>query len=86
MICPRCKTENGNRTVCSKCGYYLYRPANQNIAKRTAGERAIDDAKIMGKGIWKILRIVWIIIVMIVMSFLLIAFLMYITGGNVILG
>ena len=86
MICPRCKTENGNRTVCSKCGYFLYRAANQNIAKRTGVERALDDAKTAGKSVWKIVRIVWIIIVLIVMSFWIIALLMYLTGGNVILG
>ena len=49
-------------------------------------ERALDDAKTAGKGVWKIVRIVWIIIVLIVMSFWIIALLMYLTGGNVILG
>lgn len=86
MICPRCKTENGNRTVCSKCGYYMYRVANQNIASRTNVERAIDDTKIIGKNVWKVVRIIWIIIVMIVLSFWLIAGLVYLTGGEVLLG
>ena len=86
MICPRCKTENGNRTICSNCGYFMYRVANQNVASRTAAERAVDDAKIVGKNVWKIVRIIWIVLVMIVLSFWIIAALMWLTGGNVILG
>ncbi len=86
MICPRCKTENGNRTICSNCGYFMYRVANQNIAQRTNVERAIDDTKIIGKNIWKVVRIIWIIITLIVMSFWIIAALMYLTGGEVTLG
>ena len=39
MICPRCKAENGDRTICSKCGYFMYRVANQNVEKRTAVQR-----------------------------------------------
>ena len=86
MICPRCKTENGNRTVCSNCGYFLYRVANQNVQKRTSVERAIDDTKIMTKSAWKIFRVVWIGIVLIVMSFWILAVLFWLTGGNVTLG
>ncbi|MBQ7275044.1 MAG: hypothetical protein IJR15_06270 [Clostridiales bacterium] len=86
MICPRCKTENGNRTVCSKCGYYMYRVANQNIEKRTSAQRALDDSKIVGKNVWKVLRVVWIGIVMLVLSFWIIALIVYLTGGSVILG
>ena len=79
-------TENGNRTVCSKCGYYMYRVANQNIEKRTNVQRAIDDSKIVGKSVWRVFRVVWIGIVMIVLSFWIIALIVYLTGGNVILG
>jgi len=86
MICPRCKTENGNRTVCSNCGYFLYRVANQNIQKRSNLQRAVDDSKIVGKNVWKIVRVVWLVIVMIVISFWIIALLMFLTGGKVILG
>ena len=86
MICPRCKAENGDRTICSKCGYFMYRVANQNVEKRTAVQRAIDDTKIVGNRVWKVLRIVWIGIVMIVLSFWIIALLVFLTGGNTILG
>ena len=64
----------------------MYRVANQNIAPRTNVERAIDDTKIIGKNVWKVVRIIWIIIVMIVLSFWLIAGLVYLTGGEVLLG
>ena len=61
-------TENGNRTICSNCGYFMYRVANQNIEKRSNTQRALDDAKIAGKSFWKIFRIVWIVIVIIVIN------------------
>ncbi len=64
----------------------MYRVANQNIAPRTNVERAIDDTKIIGKNVWKVVRIIWIIIVMIVLSFWLIAGFVYLTGGEVLLG
>lgn len=86
MKCPRCLTENGNRTICSKCGYFMYRVADQNVESRTRTERALDDAKIAGKSFWKIFRIVWIGIVMIVLSFWLIFLLVWLTDGQVILG
>lgn len=79
-------TENGNRTICSNCGYFMYRVANQNIEKRTNARRALDDAKIAGKGFWKIFRIVWIGLVIIVMSFWILALLIWLTGGEVIPG
>lgn len=64
----------------------MYRVANQNVEKRTAVQRAIDDTKIVGNRVWKVLRVVWIGIVMIVLSFWIIALLVYLTGGNTILG
>jgi hypothetical protein len=64
----------------------MYRVANQNVEKRTNARRALDDAKIAGKGFWKIFRIVWIILVIIVMSFWILALLIWLTGGEVIPG
>lgn len=60
----------------------MYHPDVLNRAKMTKSERAKEDAKIIGKRIWKILRIIWIIIVMIVMSFLILAALLYFTGSE----
>ena len=82
MKCPRCRTENDNRTVCKKCGYYLYRATSVNLANMTKAERAKEDAKIIGKSVWKVLRVVWMVITIIVMSFLILAGLMYLTGGG----
>lgn len=86
MKCPRCMTENGSRTICSNCGYFMYRVANQNIEQRTGAQRAMDDAKIAGKSFWKVFRVIWIGIVMLVLSFWIIALIVWLTGGNVILG
>lgn len=80
MKCPRCREENNNRTVCKKCGYYLYRANSVNVAKMTKAERAREDAKIVGKSFWKVFRVIWIIIVIVIMSFWILAALMYFTG------
>ena len=77
MVCARCGTDNGDRTVCKSCGYFLYRAKSQNVKKMTKSERAKEDAKIMWKKVSKVLKIIWMIIVIIVMSFLMIAALTY---------
>ncbi len=84
MICPRCNTENDNRTICKKCGYYLYRADAQNRKKMTRGQLAVSDAKIAGKKAGKIFRYIWIGITIIVLSFWLVAgmvFLISMIGG-----
>ena len=68
MKCPRCNTENGDRTVCSKCGFFLYRPDVNNRKKMTKAQRAAEDANTVGKRAGKIFKIVWIIITIIVLS------------------
>lgn len=78
MICPRCKAENGTRTICAKCGYYMYHPDIMNRAKMTKSERRKEDAKIMGKKIFSILRIVWMALVIVVMSFFILGLLLLI--------
>ncbi|MBR6879831.1 MAG: hypothetical protein IKN14_01965 [Clostridiales bacterium] len=78
MICPRCKAENGTRTICSKCGYYMYHPDVLNRVKMTKGERAKEDAKIIWKKIFRVLRVVWMILVVIVMSLVILGVLLWI--------
>ena len=53
MKCPRCKTENGTRTICSKCGYFMYHPDIANRQKMTKGQQAVADTKIVGKKVGK---------------------------------
>lgn len=77
MICPRCNTDNGDRTICKDCGYFMYRATTQNVKKMTRAERSREDAKIIWKKVAKVLRIVWMAIVMIVMSFVMLAALTY---------
>ena len=59
----------------------MYRPVDQNRKKMTKAERAREDAKIMWKNIAKVLRILWMVIVMVVLSFLMIAVLTYFFNG-----
>ena len=80
MKCPRCKTENGSRTICSKCGYYMYRPDTMNREKMTKGQQALADTKLVGKRVGKVLKYVWMIIVLIVMSLWLVAGMVWLMG------
>jgi len=80
VICPRCKTENGTRTICSKCGYYMYRPDIANRKKMTKAQQAVEDTKVVGKKAGKVLKIVWMIIVIVVMSAWLIAGMLWLTS------
>ncbi len=80
MRCPRCNTENDNRTVCSKCGYFLYRANEQNRKKMTKSQRAAEDAKTVGKRAGKIFKIVWIIVTIIVLSAWLVLGMVALTG------
>ena len=80
MKCPRCKTENGTRTICSKCGYFMYHPDVANRAKMTKGQQAVEDTKIVGKKVGKVLKYGWMILTLIVMSFWLVALMVWIMG------
>jgi len=80
LKCPRCKTENGTRTICSKCGYFMYHPDVANRAKMTKGQQAVEDTKIVGKKVGKVLKYGWMILTLIVMSFWLVALMVWIMG------
>jgi len=80
MKCPRCKTENDTRTICKKCGYYMYHPDVMNRAKMTKSQQALEDSKIVGKKIGKVLKIIYIIITIIVLSAWLVAGMVFLTG------
>lgn len=83
MKCPRCQTVNDDgRTICSKCGKNIYKADVNNRMKMTASQRAREDAKVMFKGFYKVFRVVWMILVIIVLSFWLLALMMWITGGT----
>ncbi len=51
----------------------MYRADTMNRAKMTKGQQTLEDTKIVGKKVGKVLKYVWMIIVMIVMSFWLVA-------------
>lgn len=69
MKCPRCKTENQSRSVCSNCGQFLYSAAYRNGKRLTENEvRARDRRTVLGF-FKKIGKGVWLIMAIIVMSF-----------------
>lgn len=82
MKCPRCFTENDNRTICKKCGLFLYRATSNNRVKMTRAQRAREDTKIVGKKFKKIFSYIWIILTIIIMSGWFIYMMLYFTDGG----
>ena len=80
MKCPRCETENNSRSVCSKCGMFLYDGRTRNRVKMSAKEIARMDARRFIKYLFSGLKILWYFVVMIVLSILMIAFIQYFAG------
>ena len=89
MKCPRCKTVNENkRTICTKCGFYLYRndmpKAHMTKAQLQAAERQEAWSKIKFVLSWA-----WKILVVVVMTFWTIVLVLWLAsklgvmpGGN----
>jgi uncharacterized membrane protein YvbJ len=80
MKCPRCETENNGRSVCSKCGMFLYDGRTRNRVKMNSKEIARSDVKRVLKYLFSGLKIVWYFVVMIVLSILMIACIQYFAG------
>ena len=59
MKCPRCETENNSRSVCSKCGMFLYDGRTRNRVKMSAKEIARMDARRVIKYLFSGLKILW---------------------------
>ena len=78
MKCPRCKTNNDvSRTICTKCGYFLYRNSTNPRRGMTKEQiRAADRREMLGK-VKKVLIILWRILVVLVMTFWIIAAIVY---------
>lgn len=80
MRCPKCGSENATgRTICSECGHFMYRADISNRARMTKAQRRREDIKYAGKNVGKVARIVWMILVMLVTSFWIIALLVWLT-------
>ena len=77
MKCPRCETENGARSVCMKCGMFLYDGRSRNRKRMTQREIGKQDARRAWKFSKQILKFAWMIVVMLVMSFLMILAIQY---------
>ena len=72
MKCPRCESENGQRNVCKNCGKFLYDGKTKNRIRMTPTERRAEDARKGLRITKKILSVIWLIIVVLVMSYLMI--------------
>jgi hypothetical protein len=58
----------------------MYHPDVANRAKMTKGQQAVEDTKIVGKKVGKVLKYGWMILTLIVMSFWLVALMVWIMG------
>ncbi|MCQ2467464.1 MAG: TFIIB-type zinc ribbon-containing protein [Clostridia bacterium] len=82
MKCPRCKTVNDNkRTICTKCGYYLYRNSTTPRSMMTKAEIAALDRKLMWNKVKKVLTWVWRILVILAVTYWIIALIVFATSG-----
>ena len=81
MKCPRCKTVNdSSRTICTKCGFYLYRNDSTPRARMTKEQiRKADTQEMLGK-VKKVLLIIWRILVVLVMTFWIVALIVFIAS------
>lgn len=82
MKCPRCRTENDNqRTICTKCGFYLYRNSSTPRSRMTKAQVAELDRKLMWARIRKILKWAWRILVIIVITYWIVALFVILASG-----
>ncbi|MBO7426319.1 MAG: hypothetical protein J6U23_11655 [Clostridiales bacterium] len=70
MKCPRCKTVNDNtRTICTKCGFYLYRNDSDPRTRMSKEQIAAMDRRVIKNKIKTVLKWTWRVIVFIVMIY-----------------
>lgn len=80
MKCPKCNTENGQRSVCKSCGLFLYKADHRNAPVMSEKEIRQRDRQTILRVVKKILRFVGIIISTFIISFLLYLLLVYVFG------
>lgn len=82
MKCPRCKEVNENtRTICSKCGFYMYRNSTTPRSRMTPEEIAKLDREIMLGKVKKVLKWIWRGIVILVITYWIIALIVILASG-----
>ncbi len=80
MKCPKCKTENDQRSVCKKCGLFLYRPDYRNAPKLDAKGLKARDRQIIWGAVKKIARFAGILFSTFFFAFVLYMLLKYLFG------
>ncbi len=81
MKCPRCETENNSRSVCIKCGMFLYDGRSRNRKKLSQSETFKMNAKRAGRIARQVLKFTWMVLVLVVLSFILVLASQYFAGS-----
>ncbi|MDD3958701.1 MAG: hypothetical protein GX099_07615 [Clostridiaceae bacterium] len=71
MKCPKCKTENGSRSVCLKCGLFLYKPEYRNGPKLSEKELRQRDRETVWRVFKKVFRFISVVVSAFVIAFLI---------------
>ena len=78
MKCPRCKTVNyKTMTICTKCGFYLYRNDSDPRTRMSKEQIAAMDRRIVWNKTKTVLKWAWRVIVFIVMIYWIIVLFMW---------
>ena len=80
MKCPRCAEENGARSVCTKCGMFIYgsQSGNRNrMSKKALGKM---NAQMIWQFSKRMLRFTVMLAVLMVLSFFIIMAIVYFAG------
>ena len=80
MKCPRCATENGERSVCTKCGMFLYNSQSRNRTSLSKKDMGKMNAKMFWQFSKRMLKFTAILAILLVLSFFIIIAIVYFAG------
>ncbi len=82
MKCPKCNTENEQRSVCKNCGLFLYKADFRNAPKMSEKEIKQRDRQTVLRVVKKILKFIAIVFSTFVLTFLLYLLLVFVFDLN----
>jgi len=80
MRCPRCGTENGTRSVCTKCGMFLVDTRSKNRRKMTAHEIKKQDMNTLWRFAKQFIKFLALLFILLIISVLIIIAIQYFAG------
>lgn len=80
MKCPRCGTENGTRSVCTKCGMFLVDTRSKNRRRLSAQEIRKQDMSTLWRLARQFLKFLALILILLILSALMIIAFQYFAG------